>query len=355
MDLASARGVRDELAAELVMERSSADIGEFFQRFAGAATEAPLVAGLSRPHELVGIAAHTFAATLRHAPESVAYGIAVTDRPGDYRVAVRARSRSALSRNAIAEIRRRAGGEADIRYIGPVVGFGGRPWYRSQCRPLAIGSSVAPTGRAPGTVGGFVDRVGSGTRLLSANHVLTAGGGSGTGILQPAKKDGGKSARDIIGKLDFAVPITEDGPNDVDCALVELDPAVDFDPTRLGAALALQGVAEGFPMDREPVQKVGRTTGLTQGVLAAFEVLDVDIRLPVGWRTFESLIEIHGVGPHAFSSPGDSGSLVFTSRERTARGLVVAGTAIGGSNGKGITYATSMPRILERLEAALVT
>jgi hypothetical protein len=33
----------------------------------------------------------------------------------------------------------------------------------------------------------------------------------------------------------------------------------------------------------------------------------------------------------------------------------MGGTAIGGNNGKGVTYAASMPRILQRLEAALVT
>lgn len=364
MDLETARAIKDELAATAPAPRPTHGmVGAVATAFetvsAGSGLLAGVMADSAIPHHrtpmhLFAQAAGAIAVATAPGPETVAFGIAPTRRRGDYQVAVRIHSRRALSRSALRLIHDRAGDEADIRYVGPIIGFGGTPWYQCRRRPLAIGTSIAPASGPPGSIGCFVTTR-TGVRLLSANHVLTAGGGPGSPIMQPAKKDRGKPNRDVIGKLDTAEPIHADRPNTVDCALVELNPDVDVDPGRLGTALALGGLATDYPDEHEPVRKVGRTTGLTDGVLAAFELTPQRIKLPEGWRTFEQLIEIHGVGSKAFSRPGDSGALVFTARERAARGTVIGGTALGGGNGEGVTYAVSMSTTLERLGATLVT
>jgi hypothetical protein len=65
-------------------------------------------------------------------------------------------------------------------------------------------------------------------------------------------------------------------------------------------------------------------------------------------------MEIEGAATAPFSRPGDSGAVIFTSRERKGRGLLVGGTAAGGANGKGLTYASSLSTVLERLGATLL-
>jgi len=51
-----------------------------------------------------------------------------------------------------------------------------------------------------------------------------------------------------------------------------------------------------------------------------------------------SQIEIEGDGDDLFSQDGDSGSLIVNSH-RLAVALLFAGSDLGGSNGKGLTYA----------------
>ena len=94
--------------------------------------------------------------------------------------------------------------------------------------------------------------------------------------------------------------------------------------------------------------KIGRTTGLTYGKVTAFELDDVVVAFDAGNLNFDNQIEIEGVEEHAFSDGGDSGSLVLDPEFR-AVGLLFAGSDIGGSNGKGLTYVNPIRPVLDSL------
>lgn len=68
---------------------------------------------------------------------------------------------------------------------------------------------------------------------------------------------------------------------------------------------------------------------------------------------FENQIEIEGEGRKAFSAGGDSGSLIVDSG-CLAVAQLFAGTDEGGSNGKGLTYATAIETVLDTLELDLL-
>ena len=69
---------------------------------------------------------------------------------------------------------------------------------------------------------------------------------------------------------------------------------------------------------------------------------------------FDNQIEIEGAGNKAFSDSGDSGSLIVDAQQR-AVGLLFAGGDVGGSNGKGLTYANPIGAVLDKLKVDLYT
>lgn len=56
-----------------------------------------------------------------------------------------------------------------------------------------------------------------------------------------------------------------------------------------------------------------------------------------------------------FSDGGDSGSLIFSSADRRAVGLLFAGSPTGGLFGTGVTYACPIRAVLSATETELVT
>jgi hypothetical protein len=55
-------------------------------------------------------------------------------------------------------------------------------------------------------------------------------------------------------------------------------------------------------------------------------------------RRFDDQLEIQGVGG-AFSACGDSGSVIWRSRDRAPVALLFAGSSTGGARGTGVTFA----------------
>jgi hypothetical protein len=223
-------------------------------------------------------------------------------------------------------------------------------------RPLAIGASLAHPSVKVGTLGGFVTNCNGEVQILSANHVVAAENAArpGDSILQPGPKDGGRKSRDIVGQLATVVKLERDALNLVDCALVAPVPGIDYEPASLTGVGTLGAPANDLPSNDESVEKLGRTTGHTYGRITSFELTAVRLHYPSAVFTFDKLFEIEGAGDAGFSRPGDSGALVFRSEDRAARGMVIGGTAIGGANGRGLSYATSIRRVLERLDASLL-
>ena len=251
--------------------------------------------------------------------------------------------------------------EVDVRVIGrvqllPSPGGFRPPDLQQRVRPLRPGLSVGHPDVSAGTLGCFVRRPGvDGLLVLSNNHVLANSDAATEGDLtvQPGVADGGTPA-DRIGRLVSFVRLG-DGPGTlVDAAVVALEPGVEADPAGYpGGALA--GTVAAFH-DVDPdelVEKVGRTTGHTRGRITAVEVDGVGVQYDDGVHTFDDQVEIEGLSG-AFSAGGDSGSVIWRSRDRAPLGLLFAGSTEGGSAGGGVTFANPLATVLAQLGVEFV-
>ena len=218
-------------------------------------------------------------------------------------------------------------------------------------RPLRPGLSVGHPAVSAGTLGGFVRAPGDDRLLvLSNNHVLAASDAAteGDAALQPGVADGGTPA-DRIGVLSSFVQLSPEPGNLVDAAVAALDPAVTADPADYpGGALAALVAAVDDVDPEELVEKVGRTTGHTRGRVTAVEVDGVGVQYGEGIVTFDDQVEVEGL-TGAFSAGGDSGSVIWRSRDRAPLGLLFAGSSTGGSAGGGVTFANPMATVLREL------
>jgi hypothetical protein len=246
--------------------------------------------------------------------------------------------------------------EVDVRVIGRV-----RPLsapasptpaeLQRRMRPLRPGLSLGHPAVTAGTLGGFVRRGGAAPLLaLSNDHVLANGGAGliGDPALQPGTADGGTTA-DRIGTLSAVVGLSAEPGNLVDAALAALDDGVTVDLAGYpGGALAatVAGVADVDP--EELVEKVGRTTGHTRGRITAVEVDGVGVQYDDGVHTFDDQVEVEGLSG-GFSAGGDSGSVIWRSRDRAPLGLLFAGSETGGASGGGVTFANPLATVLRIL------
>ena len=247
--------------------------------------------------------------------------------------------------------------EVDVRVIGPVRPLGSSATSSSpadlqrRLRPLRPGASIGHRDITAGTLGGFVRRPGTdGLLVLSNNHVLADSDAAVAGdpVLQPGVADGGTVA-DRVGTLTAWVRLDADQGNLVDAAVAALDPGVAADPTAYpGGALAAVVAAVDDVDPDQLVEKVGRTTGHTRGRITAVEVDGVGVQYDDGVHTFDDQVEIEGL-TGAFSAGGDSGSVIWRSRDRAPLGLLFAGSTEGGSAGGGVTFANPLATVLREL------
>lgn len=218
-------------------------------------------------------------------------------------------------------------------------------------RPLRPGLSVAQRAVTAGTIGGFVLLEADDRRyVLSNNHVLADSdrAAPGSAVLQPGSADGGTAA-DAVGELAAAVPLQLATPNVVDAALALLADDVEVDATYPVGAITTTAPVD----DDMVVEKVGRTTGLTRGVVTAIELDGVAVAYPGGVVTFDDQVEVTGAAG-AFSAGGDSGSLVYDPARRAAVGLLFAGSERGGPAGSGLTFCNPVEAVLASLGARLL-
>ena len=195
------------------------------------------------------------------------------------------------------------------------------PIYQRKVRPAMGGLSIGHYTITAGTFACLVKDAGE-TFILSNNHVLANEnrGLEGDPILQPGRFDGGKTDRDVIGRLDTFVAVDPEGTNLVDGALAAPFDARDVTPDILGIG-RLRGTKDATL--EEKVMKSGRTTRKTNGT-----VVDASATLRVGYQTgsylFTDQMIVKGERG-AFSAGGDSGSTIV-GYDGKAVGLLFAGS-----------------------------
>lgn len=294
------------------------------------------------------------------APVPRGFAVGIAPRPdGGYAVAIRLREEASAA-ESLAQLGEHSGDDLDVRAVGRIRPHRADPAgpdvgvLQSRQRPIYPGLSIGHPGVTAGTLGGFL-RYDGRLHVLSNNHVLADSGQATVGdkALQPGVADGGDPDTDAVGALATFVEFASVAPNLMDVALAVVAEGIQADTSAYPGGPIL-GVAADPPTDGL-VQKVGRTTGLTSGRVTAFEVDGITVDYDVGPFTFDNQIEIEGTGDGPFSEGGDSGSVIWTTTNRQAFGLLFAGSTMGGSNGRGLTYANPLSVVLTQLDATWVS
>jgi len=153
-------------------------------------------------------------------------------------------------------------------------------------------------------------------------------------VTQPALPDGGDCPGTVIGHV-FRGSLGQ--PSNVDAALVIGNGTREARPNEVLAIGQVQGVDVTFPGDH--VQKVGRTTGRTTGVVVSDE-FSLAVHYPVfGPMQFTRQITVRNdVQGQPFQAPGDSGA-VLVNDDRELVGLMFA----VARNASGVEYGVANP------------
>jgi hypothetical protein len=228
-----------------------------------------------------------------------------------------------------------------VEVTGMVVALGDTT---ARYRPAPIGVSTGHPDITAGTIGARVKDLYGNVYALSNNHVYANQNEASIGdnVLQPGAFDGGTNPVDRIGTLyDFEpIDFTFAGENYIDAAIA-LSSTSDLGNSTLedgygtpNSIIFGDGNEDGSfdninALLNLPVQKYGRTTGLTQGVVSAINVY-VEVCYEQWWilciksAYFYDQIQISGSG---FSGGGDSGSLIVTDdANKNPVGLLFAGS-----------------------------
>lgn len=201
--------------------------------------------------------------------------------------------------------------------------------YRSRVRPLIAGYSIG-TRDASGTAGLIVRGKckSSSKYILSNNHVLVNENTSRTSMtLQPGGADNGRK-KDAIGCMNHYVRLKKRGINYIDGAT-----SLPFSPNLVKPAYAVFGKVNGHVRSYrvgDRFKKVGRTTGLVQGIVDSTHT-DIQVNYGpygnLGAILFKNQSVIRGRRP--VSLGGDSGSVWLTCKGNRAAAVNFAGSADG--------------------------
>jgi hypothetical protein len=242
-----------------------------------------------------------------------------------------------------------------------------RPFYQRDGR-YACGSSIFPAHCVGAGTFGLMATDNAGKLYgLTNNHVSGACNNAmpGLPILAPGPLDATEDACDpfTIGRHARLLPINDGIPENIDIG-VNCDASIFeiTDPTRV---TSFQGtyfdtpstVAE--PQPSTTVEKVGRTTGHTRGIIVGQSASPVPVNYVVneyGVRKnvfFERVYVVLGQEGQPFSRSGDSGSLaveVAPDGTRKAVGLVFA-----GNEQRGLSFILPLPEIMTKLGLSVVS
>lgn len=235
-------------------------------------------------------------------------------------------------------------------------------------RPVNIGVSTGHPNITAGTIGARVKDLLGNVYALSNNHVYADINNAAVGdsVLQPGAYDGGIDPVDRIGELfdyeeiDFSIF----GSNAVDAAIA-ITTVGELQRSTLPEGYGMPNSTIFGDMDRDgsfdntndllqlPVQKFGRTTGLTHGRISEINVTtavcydncDDILTSQLAW--FSDQITIVSNTADAFSAGGDSGSLILTDDpDKHPVALLFAG-------GENSTLANRIDLVLERFDVSV--
>lgn len=277
-------------------------------------------------------------------PVSVINGVGLGfNRQREYFVKVYTETNIKFNKEYLADIFRITSNDILVSAVGTI-----KPQANTtdRIRPAFPGISIGHFQVTAGTFGCVVgDDFGS-FFILSNNHVLANSNNCNIGdvILQPGMLDGGHSPNDEIASLFDFIPIDRYGINAVDAAIATPVSSYHIKST-LPVIGRIRGV--GNPRIGMRVAKFGRTTGYTTGTITT---RGVDIKVNFGGTLieFEDQLEIVGNNGTAFSSGGDSGSVIIDVDTNQAVGLLFAG-ADGGS-----TFANPMMTVLNHFDLKII-
>jgi hypothetical protein len=215
-------------------------------------------------------------------------------------------------------------------------------------RPVPIGISTGHPDITAGTIGCRVKDGSGNLYALSNNHVFANSNEASIGdpILQPGPVDGGAYPGHEIASLFEFEPIvmSRKARNIMDAAIAassdsELDWATPADDG-YGVPNSVTVVA-GLGL---PVQKYGRTTGLTKGQVTA---INATVNISYGPGKTAKFVNQIVIEPGTFSTGGDSGSLIVTDDDNlNPVGLLFAGSSTH-------TIANDILPILERFNVSI--
>src|SRR5687767_10221375 len=210
-------------------------------------------------------------------------------------------------------------------------------------RPAPIGYSVGHHLITAGTIGARVRDGASNMFLLSNNHVLANGNDAAIGdaILQPGPADGGVAADQIGTLAAFKAINFSGGDNTIDAALATATATVLSNTTPDDAYGMPSGLIWGDAnsdgvFDNKnallnlQLQKYGRTTQLTKGAVTGINaILNICYEaLFIFCVKSARFVDQIVIEPGAFSSGGDSGSLIVTDdANRNPVALLFAGSS----------------------------
>jgi len=231
----------------------------------------------------------------------------------------------------------------DVVEVGEIIALQKRT---DKWRPSPGGVSIGHKAITAGTFGGLVkDRATSKIMILSNNHVLANSDMTnnqtaykGDSILQPGKYDGGKDPADRIAKLERWIEINPFAANEVDCAVAVPLSESDVDPVILEIGKVSRVIEPALGM---PVQKSGRTTGLTKGEITDLNAT-IRVQYPGGYIvTFKGQLL---TGP--MLQGGDSGSLLLDMNR------MLVGLGFAGSDQ--VAVFNKISKVLEALKVDLL-
>ena len=223
-------------------------------------------------------------------------------------------------------------------------------------RSMIINKNGKDVGCFSGTLGSMVQDSANNQYILSNNHVLADQNMAkpGQAILQPGLADLACMQAPLNAVATFSSKVKikfGSGRNNVDAAMAAVQPG-DVSPQILFIG-DISSTVDDSPTFGMPVQKMGRTSCLTNGVIAT---LDTNIKVDYSFNPrkpklakFVNQISITGT-TGAFGAAGDSGSLILT---RDSCPQAVALLFAGSADGK-FTFANPISEVLSGLGVTMV-